>query len=90
MDAEVIVIGGGVAGLAAWQRLRAAGCAAVLVEARGRLGGRVWTQHPPGWPLPVELGAEFIHAGAPELDAFAGDADRRSTRAWTAAGGRLR
>jgi len=63
----VVVIGGGVAGLAAFQSLRRAEVDAVLLEARERLGGRVHTLHPDGWPLPVELGAEFIHGFTPEL-----------------------
>jgi monoamine oxidase len=65
--AAVVVVGGGAAGLAAFQKLRAAGCEAVLVEASERLGGRIHTLHPAGWPLPVELGAEFIHGPADGL-----------------------
>ncbi|MGH9474103.1 MAG: NAD(P)-binding protein, partial [Terriglobales bacterium] len=41
----VAIVGAGVAGLAASARLRAAGCDAVLVEARGRVGGRIRTLH---------------------------------------------
>jgi monoamine oxidase len=32
-----------------------------LVEARDRIGGRVWTHPVPRTATPVELGAEFIH-----------------------------
>lgn len=67
MDTDVVVIGAGVAGLAAAQALRAAGLDTLLIEARDRIGGRLWTLHPPGWPLPVELGAEFIHGEPEEL-----------------------
>ncbi|MGH9416429.1 MAG: flavin monoamine oxidase family protein [Terriglobales bacterium] len=63
----VAIVGAGVAGLAASARLRAAGCNAVLVEARGRVGGRIRTLHIERWPAPVELGAEFIHGAPPEL-----------------------
>ena len=59
----VLVIGGGVAGLAAAGELARHGREVVLLEARERLGGRVFTQRPPRWNAPVELGAEFIHAG---------------------------
>jgi monoamine oxidase len=61
---DVIVIGGGVAGLAAATELARRGFAVHVVEARDRLGGRVLTQQLPGWPGPVELGAEFVHGGS--------------------------
>ena len=61
--ADVIVIGGGVARLAAAGELGRRGFDVALVEARDRLGGRVWTIRPKGWKNPVELGAEFIHQG---------------------------
>ena len=60
---DVLVIGGGVAGLAAAGELGRKGFSVTLLEARDRLGGRVWTLRPRGWPVPVELGAEFVHAG---------------------------
>src|SRR6185436_17073731 len=57
----------GVAGLAAAQRLHSAGRDVLVLEARERLGGRVATLRLPGWPIPVELGAEFVHGRPPEL-----------------------
>jgi monoamine oxidase len=60
---DVIVIGGGVSGLAAAAELGRRGFSVALVEARERLGGRVFTLHPKGWGGPVELGAEFVHSG---------------------------
>lgn len=87
--AEVAIIGGGVAGLAALQALRAAGCRALLLEARGRLGGRIWTEHPADWPLPVELGAEFIHGAQPELLPLAPRAAGYGSD-WTWSRGKLR
>jgi monoamine oxidase len=86
-DAEVAVIGAGVAGLAAFQRLRQAGRSAVLLEARDRIGGRVLTETVPDWPLPIELGAEFIHGTPPELLPWAGEEPER--RNWALAGGHL-
>ncbi|HEX7417589.1 MAG TPA: FAD-dependent oxidoreductase, partial [Steroidobacteraceae bacterium] len=62
---DVLVIGAGAAGLAATRRLSDAGRSVLLLEARERIGGRIWTQSLPGFSEPVELGAEFIHGHAP-------------------------
>jgi phytoene dehydrogenase-like protein len=58
---DVVVIGAGVAGLAAARALSDAGRRVRVLEARDRIGGRVFTQRPDGLPVAVELGAEFIH-----------------------------
>jgi monoamine oxidase len=62
-EADVIVIGGGVAGLTAARELARAGFSVALLEARERLGGRILTVRGKAWPAPVELGAEFVHSG---------------------------
>jgi monoamine oxidase len=63
VDADVIVVGAGVAGLAAAARIEAAGRRALVLEARDRLGGRVWTDR--GFArFPVERGAELLHGRA--------------------------
>jgi monoamine oxidase len=67
MDCDVVILGGGVAGLAAAGAVARRGLTVVLVEARDRLGGRILTLEPQGWPVPVELGAEFVHGGNPAL-----------------------
>ncbi|MDB6095060.1 MAG: FAD-dependent oxidoreductase [Verrucomicrobia bacterium] len=64
---DVVVIGGGVSGLSAARELSRAGFRVTLLEARDRLGGRIHTVRPTGWRTPVELGAEFVHVGNPEL-----------------------
>jgi monoamine oxidase len=56
---DVVVVGAGLAGLSATARLVESGAAVTLVEARDRLGGRVWTERGPGGAS-VELGAEWI------------------------------
>lgn len=58
-DADVVVIGAGAAGIAAAHALRAAGRQAVVLEARGRTGGRAFTDASLG-PA-YDAGAMFIH-----------------------------
>lgn len=64
---DVIVIGAGVAGLAALQALDKAGLRVLMLEARDRVGGRIHTLHDPLCSLPVELGAEFVHGRPAEI-----------------------
>ncbi len=64
---DVLVIGAGVAGLAAARELSAAGLRICILEARDRIGGRIFTLRDPMLPVPVELGAEFIHGKPPEI-----------------------
>jgi len=65
VQADVLVVGAGAAGLAAAAELARAGRSVLVVEARDRIGGRCLTRRLPGIPAPVELGAEFIH-GRPQ------------------------
>jgi monoamine oxidase len=58
--ADFVVVGAGLAGLAAAARLFAAGGSLVVVEARSRLGGRVETVHHEGYAL--DLGGSWIGA----------------------------
>ena len=45
IDADVCVVGAGYAGLTAARRLSQAAKSVVVLEARDRVGGRIWTQH---------------------------------------------
>ena len=63
---DVIVIGAGASGLAAARDLSQAGLRVTILEARPRVGGRILTVHDARAPIPLELGAEFIHGEAPE------------------------
>ena len=47
--------------MAAGRALSGAGKRVCILEARDRIGGRVSSLHLPDLPLPIELGAEFIH-----------------------------
>jgi monoamine oxidase len=64
---DVIILGGGAAGLAAAGELFRAGRNVLLLEARDRLGGRILTRHAPDETVPIELGAEFLHGKPPAL-----------------------
>src|SRR5579864_2954284 len=66
-EPDVIIIGAGMAGLAAARELGRAGLAISILEARERIGGRVFTLHDPACNVPIELGAEFIHGRAREI-----------------------
>ncbi len=58
---DVVVVGAGAAGIAAAKRLALARLEVVVVEARGRLGGRAVTTRPlPG--LALDLGCEWLHS----------------------------
>lgn len=57
--ADVLVIGAGIAGLRAAEVLVANGRRVIVLEARDRLGGRIYTDR--SWGVPVELGASWIH-----------------------------
>jgi len=56
---DVIVVGAGIAGLRAAQKLQQNGWRVLLLEARNRIGGRIWTDTDNGQPL--DLGASWIH-----------------------------
>ena len=92
-DADVIVIGGGVAGLAATRALTDAGARVILLEARERIGGRILTVRDERLPIPIELGAEFVHGGAPETVEIAREAGITTYEVlgerWRAGGGRV-
>ena len=64
---DVIIIGAGAAGLAAARDLSRAGLSVTVLEARSRVGGRIFTKHDPDSTLPIELGAEFIHGKSKEI-----------------------
>jgi len=65
-DPDIIVVGAGVAGLSAAVDLARAGLRVEIIEARNRIGGRIFTVRD-SENCPIELGAEFIHGRPPEI-----------------------
>ena len=67
--ADVIVVGAGVSGLTAAKLLRDAGQRVIVLEARGRIGGRTHTERADGWV--TDMGASWIHGvdDGPAFDA---------------------
>lgn len=60
IGAEIVVIGAGIAGLAAAQVLQAQGRQVLVLEARDRLGGRIWTDRSLN-DVVLDLGVSWIH-----------------------------
>jgi (S)-6-hydroxynicotine oxidase len=59
-DADTVVVGGGLAGLVAARNLRRAGLRVLLLEARDRLGGRVFARELAGTGLRVDFGGTWV------------------------------
>ena len=64
---DVVIVGGGFAGVTAARELTMRGRSAVLVEARDRLGGRTYTSDHGGHAM--ELGGTWVHPLQPKVGA---------------------
>ncbi len=67
-QADVVIVGGGAAGLAAARELTAAGTEVVLLEAAARLGGRIVTDSVDGFRL--DRGFQVVNSAYPALPDF--------------------
>ncbi len=74
LQGEVAIIGGGLAGLVALDRLTRAGIPARLYEARPRIGGRMLTRHDfPAAGRWVEVGGHLVNTDHADMIALAGE-----------------
>ena len=63
---KVLVIGAGISGLAAAKNLNDSGYDVTILEAKDRIGGRLYTDRSLG--VPIEVGANWIHDNNPETN----------------------
>ena len=68
-ETDVCVVGAGFAGLAAARRLARAGRDVVVLEARDRVGGRVWNRTVPDGPT-VSVGGTWLGVGQDRMFAL--------------------
>jgi phytoene dehydrogenase-like protein len=81
VSVDVVIVGGGLAGLAAARRLDRAGVNWLLVEASDRIGGRVATDVMDGWRL--DRGFQVLNTAYPRVPALV-DVDALDMRYFTA------
>ncbi len=70
VKADVIIIGGGASGLAAGRKITQAGKKVCVLEARNRLGGRIYTLTSTDFSTLIEAGAEFVHGIMPATESL--------------------
>ena len=75
VETDVVVLGGGFAGIAAARELSAVGRTVTVLEARDRIGGRTWYREIPGTGVLAEYGGMFFsratqHNLAREIDRY--------------------
>jgi monoamine oxidase len=81
MRADVVVVGAGFAGLTTARDIAKAGHSVVVLEARGRVGGRVWNHHLPGGVI-SERGGTFVGPTQDRIMALAGEVGVRKFKTY--------
>jgi len=81
IDADVCVVGAGYAGLTAARRLSKAAQSVVVLEARDRVGGRIWTQHLPDGSA-VDRGGAWLAPYHDAIYALAGEMGVTTYKTW--------
>ncbi len=81
IDADVCVVGAGYAGLTAARRLSQAGRSVVVLEARDRIGGRIWTQKLADG-TPVDRGGAWLAPKADRMFNLASEVGVSTYKTW--------
>jgi monoamine oxidase len=81
VDADVCVVGAGYAGLTAARRLSQAGKSVVVLEARDRIGGRIWTHHLADGS-PVDRGGGWLGPTHDAIFGLAGEVGVTTYKTW--------
>jgi monoamine oxidase len=81
IDADVCVVGAGYAGLTAARRISQAGKSVVVLEARDRIGGRIWTQHLSDG-TPVDRGGGWLGPTHDAIFGLAGEVGVSTYKTW--------
>jgi monoamine oxidase len=81
IDADVCVVGAGYAGLTAARRLTQAGQSVVVLEARDRIGGRIWTYELPDGS-PVDRGGAWLAPSHHAIFGLAGEVGVSTYKTW--------
>jgi monoamine oxidase len=81
IDADVCVVGAGYAGLTAARRLSQNAKSVVVLEARDRVGGRIWTQHLSDG-TPVDRGGAWLAPYHDAIFALAGEVGVTTYKTW--------
>lgn len=82
VDADVCVVGAGYAGLTAARRLARSGRTVCVLEARDRVGGRIWTQHLADGTA-VDRGGAWIAPGHDAILGLARELGVSTYKTWT-------
>ena len=81
LEADVCVVGAGYAGLTAARRLTQAGRSVVVLEARDRVGGRIWTYDLPDG-TPVDRGGAWLGPRHDRIFALASEVGVSTYKTW--------
>ena len=81
LDVDVCVVGAGYAGLTAAQRLTQGGKSVAVLEARERIGGRIWTHQLPDGS-PVDRGGAWLGPRHDAIFGLAGEVGVATYKTW--------